>query len=242
MSDLPAATTPPQEVDAAHLLVVDDDAGLRDLLQRFLTREGFRVTVAAAAAEARERMQAFRFDLLVVDVMMPAEDGLSFVRALRREDAVPVLLLTAMAEAEQRIAGFRSGADDYLVKPFDPIELALRVRSILRRVRVDEEPASGRIGFGDFWFDPARRRLTRDGTPVHLTDAESALLLALTATPGRILSREELTQRCGVAGGVRAVDVQVARLRRKIEADVRIPRYLQTARGRGYVLRPDCSK
>jgi two-component system phosphate regulon response regulator OmpR len=221
-----------------HVLVVDDDARLRELLRQFLGRHGFTVTTAADAAEARARLAAFAFDLAVVDVMLPGESGLDLTRHLRASTALPVLLLTARAEAADRIAGLSSGADDYLVKPFEPDELLLRIRAILRRA---PPPAAvpAQVVFGPFRFLPARDELQRDGVPVRLTAAETALLRVLAARADSAVSREDLVARAHVDGGERTIDVQVTRLRRKIEDDPRNPRWLQTVRGSGYILRTD---
>ncbi|WP_259780920.1 response regulator [Aestuariispira ectoiniformans] len=229
-------------MDEIHILVVDDDTEIRDLLQRFLTKEGFRVTTAADAAEARDKLRAFQFDLLVVDVMMPGESGLDLTRDLRRDSDVPILMLTAMSETEARIDGLQAGADDYLPKPFEPLELVLRIQSIIRRMQVaapEQETGGGIVSLGASQFDMDRELLLRDNEPVKLTSTEVALLKALAEEPGRVMSRDELTARCHIDGGDRTVDVQVTRLRRKIEPDPKIPRYLHTVRGQGYVLRPD---
>ncbi len=220
-----------------HILVVDDDKRLRELLRKYLAEQGFRVTVAADAGDARRRLDGLAFDLLVLDIMMPGESGLELTRALRAKNPVPILLLTAMGEAEDRIAGLETGADDYLPKPFEPRELVLRIRTILRRAAV--EPAERReLRFGGFSFDLERRFLRHGTRDIRLTAGEAALLAALAGAPGRALSRDELGQ-SDPAGGSRMVDVQMTRLRRKIEADPRFPRYLQTVRGRGYMLQPD---
>ncbi len=233
------ASPPPP--DAAHLLVVDDDSRLRDLLRRFLEREGFRVTVAPDAVEARRLLKAMQFDLIVLDVMLPGESGLELTEAVRRERDIPVVLLTARGAPEDRIAGFERGADDYLAKPFEPRELLLRIRTILRRLSAAAASAAsaGPVRLGDAVFDPARGLLTRHGEPVRLTSGEAALLAALAARAGETLTREDLAAALGQEDqGERAIDVQVTRLRRKIERDPREPAFLQTVRGRGYVLRP----
>ncbi|HYM74106.1 MAG TPA: response regulator transcription factor [Stellaceae bacterium] len=226
-----------------HLLVVDDDARLRDLLRRYLSDSGFRVTGVADAEQARAQLASFAFDLIVLDVMMPGESGLDLTRALRAETPasgpVPVLLLTAMAEPEDRVNGLEQGADDYLAKPFEPRELVLRIRNILQRRPGPEPPVAPDIRFAGFRFDRDRNELFRGETPVRLTAAETALLSSLAERAPQAVSREELSQSAQFSGNVRNVDVQVTRLRRKIEPDPRNPRYLQTVRGTGYALRPD---
>ncbi len=222
-----------------HLLVVDDDSRLRELLRRFLTGEGFRVTTAVDAAEARLKLESFDFDLLVVDVMMPGENGFDFTKSLRQSSRIPILMLTAMAEPKNRIAGLERGADDYVLKPFEPRELVLRIRNILQRVPRAEEARAPEVRFGAFVLDLRRRELRKGENPVRLTEAELALLLALARAPGRAVSREDLSLAAELKGTVRRVDVQMTRLRRKIEADPRFPRHLQTVRGTGYVLNPD---
>ena len=226
-----------------HLLVVDDDARLRELLRRYLSDNGFRVTLAADAREARANLASFAFDLIVLDVMMPGESGLELTGALRGENRVPrvpVLLLTAMGEPEERVNGLEQGADDYLAKPFEPRELVLRIRNILeRRGIADEDDAPRSIRFGSFHFDLARNELFRGGDIVHLTAAEAGLLASLAARAGEAVSREDLSQSAQFGGNIRNVDVQMTRLRRKIEPDPRYPRYLQTVRGTGYALKPE---
>jgi two-component system phosphate regulon response regulator OmpR len=225
--------------DAAHLLVVDDDERLRELLQRYLAGAGFRVTTAADTAEARTKLASLAFDLIVLDLMLPGETGLAFTRDWRRNSTIPILMLTAMGEVDDRISGLESGADDYLAKPFEPKELLLRIRTILKRAQVPAPPPQRGIRFGDFLFEPERQLLARNGKPVRLTQAETALLAAFAARPGVTLTRDDLAG-LGIAQGQgRTIDVQVTRLRRKIEPDPRFPRYLQTVRGKGYVLQPD---
>jgi two-component system, OmpR family, phosphate regulon response regulator OmpR len=219
---------------AAHLLIVDDDRRLRELLGRFLTRGGYRVTAAADAAEARAKLKGVDFDLMIVDVMMPGETGVELVADLRRDNAVPVLLLTAMGDAEHRIKGLEAGADDYLAKPFEPRELLLRIGAILRRARAPAAPPPA-IAFGAFRFETSQGVLAKGGRMVPLTARETGLLQALAREPGVVLSRRELARRTGVNDS-RAIDVQVTRLRRKIEADPKTPRYLRTVWGQGYGL------
>lgn len=226
--------------DAPHILVVDDDTRLRQLLQKFLADNGFRVSAAKDAAEARKLLAGIAFDLIVLDVMMPGEDGLQFTEALRRHSAIPILLLTARGEVEYRIDGLERGADDYLAKPFEPRELVLRLSSILRRASppaAGEAPAS--VRFGDCKFDIERGELTRNGEHVRLTSLEESLLRTFALNAGGTLSREELMRESQIDSNTRAVDVQVTRLRRKIEPNPKLPRYLKTVRGAGYVLRPD---
>lgn len=229
--------------DSAHLLVVDDDARLRGLLQRFLTEQGFRVTAVDSAAAARQAISAMMFDLLVLDVMMPGESGLSLTESLRRDgNGVPILMLTARGAPEDRIAGLEHGVDDYLAKPFDPRELALRVRTILRRAAppaATQALASAPVQLGHSWFDIERAELRGPEGAIRLTGGEAALLQALARRVGEVLSREEIGAALGTPeAGERAIDVQVTRLRRKVEADPREPRFIQTVRHRGYVLRP----
>jgi len=224
--------------DLPHVLVVDDDTRLRDLLGQFLGENGFLVVTASDAADARAKMKTLAFDIIVLDLMMPGESGLDFAEDFRRTSKVPILMLTAMGEAENRIEGLERGADDYLVKPFEPRELLLRLHNILKRMPPLVEPPTDVI-MGDVVFVPARGELSRDGQQIRLTDVETALLGALANRPGEILDREELISLTGAGGGGRAIDVQVTRLRRKIEHDPKLPRYLQTVRGKGYVLRPD---
>lgn len=238
-------------VDATpHILVVDDDERLRRLLQKYLTENGYMVSTAADAAEARAQMAALTFDLMVLDVMMPGESGLDLTQALRAEGtSVPILMLTAMGETEDRINGLAGGADDYLAKPFEPRELLLRIASILRRATSGQagstatrdmaDPAPTTLHFGAFRYDRTREELTHGGNLVHLTSAEAALLRALAEHPWEVLSRDDLAAMTGTSGSGRNVDVQVTRLRKKLEDDPRLPRYVQTVRGKGYMLRPD---
>lgn len=228
---------------SADILVVDDDARLRALLQRFLTEQGHRVAVAGDATEARAAIEAMAFDLLVLDVMMPGETGLQLAEYLRREGhETPILMLTARGDPDDRVAGFEHGADDYLAKPFDPRELALRIRTILRRATPRAAPAAlpeGPMQLGQRWFDAERCELRGPDGTQRLTGGEAALLTALARRAGEVLSREEIAVALGTPdAGERSVDVQVTRLRRKIEVDPREPRFLHTIRHRGYVLRP----
>ena len=219
-----------------HILVIDDDTRLRDLLQQFLSDNGYRVTTAASADEAQRKLSVFDFDLLVVDVMMPGQSGLEFTEKLRRSSSVPVLLLTAMGEAENRIDGFEKGADDYLAKPFEPRELLLRISAILRRVGDSDAPADINLGLAT--FNIARGELADPAGSIRLTSSEAQLLRIFAKSPGVTLSRAELSRQIG-GTSERSIDVQVTRLRRRIEVDPKAPRYLQTVWGEGYVLWPD---
>jgi len=222
-----------------HLLVVDDDDRIRDLLREYLARAGFRVTTAPDAAKAARLMETFDFDLIVLDVMMPGEDGFSFTKRLRARsgDRTPVLLLTARGGSEDRIEGLSLGADDYLAKPFEPQELLLRIEAILRRAG-PKEGAPKTLSLGACEFDAERGELTRQGDLIRLTEAEVELLRRLAKAANAPVDRLELARGTTDATG-RAVDVQVTRLRRKIEDDPKNPRYLQTVRGIGYRLAPD---
>jgi two-component system, OmpR family, phosphate regulon response regulator OmpR len=228
----------PPTLQDTHLLVVDDDERLRALLQKYLSTNGFRVSAAADALEARALMKGMAFDLLIVDVMMPGENGLELTKSVRGTSSVPVLILTAKGEAEDRIKGLECGADDYLAKPFEPRELLLRVSALLRRAAPPAAKGTSEIRMGECAFDPGRGQLTRKGKPVRLTSSEAALLQLFAANAGRSFSRTDLCVRLGVALE-RTIDVQVTRLRRKIEEDPKLPLYLQTVRGVGYVLVPD---
>ena len=221
--------------DAPHLLVVDDDRRIRDLLSRFLFAEGYRVTTAETAAEARAKLEGLRFDLLILDVMMPGETGFEFARKLRMSSSVPILMLTARGEAESRIQGLEIGADDYVGKPFEPRELSLRIANILKRARPAAPLPAETVCFGEFLFHIARGELKRGDELIHLTDREREMLRLLAATPGETVPRLALAGN-GSSIGERAVDVQVNRLRRKIERDPANPLLVQTVRGIGYRL------
>ena len=218
-----------------HVLVVDDDRRLRSLLRDFLVENGFLVATADDAADARAKLRHLNFDALVLDVMMPGENGIELMHALRAKGDIPILLLTAMDEIEDRIAGFEGGADDYLAKPFEPRELVLRLNAILRRARTSAMAGGDVIRFGEFAFDGSRGELLRGEETIKLTSGEIGLLRAFARHVGGTVSRDFLAARMGVSP--RTVDVQIARLRRKIESDLSHPRYLLTVRGEGYVLR-----
>ncbi len=223
--------------DSAHILVVDDDRRIRDLIKSYLSERGFRVSTAGDAAAAREAMNGLSFDLLVLDVMMPGESGLELARNLREESSVPILILSALAEPVNRIDGFQSGGDDYLVKPFEPEELVLRIQSILRRSEV-ARPVLSEVKLGESVFHVERGELRRSGQVVRLTTREQELLRLFAKRPGEPISRSDLSQN-GADESARAVDVQINRLRRKIEPDPAAPTYLQTVRGAGYILYTD---
>lgn len=228
----------------AHILVVDDDERIRTLLKKFLARHDYWVTTARDAAHARKLLDGLEFDLLVVDVMMPGEDGFSLTRDLSQSISTPILLLTARGEADDRIQGLEVGADDYLAKPFEPRELLLRINAILRRIpkpEPDNEPPKT-LHMGDIRYDMTRGELWRGQEMIRLTATESALMRIFSARPNEAISRGQLVADLGRDDGQaqeRAVDVQITRLRRKIEADPKTPRYLQTVRGAGYMLAPD---
>ena len=228
----------------AHLLIVDDDERIRGLLQKFLVRHGFWVTAARDAAHARRILSGLEFDLIVLDVMMPGEDGVAFTSALRETLTTPILLLTAKGETDDRIAGLEAGADDYLAKPFEPKELLLRINAILRRVPaaapITEVPKY--LTLGPIRYDVERAEMWRGEELVRLTATESQLMKIFSSCPGEPVSRAKLVEDLGRDHGQaqeRAVDVQITRLRRKMETDPKQPRYLQTVRGAGYMLAPD---
>ena len=230
-------------VPDAHLLIVDDDERIRGLLQKFLMRNGFLVSSARDAAQARRILGGLEFDLIVMDVMMPGEDGVTLTRDLRKRLQTPILLLTARGETSNRIEGLEAGADDYLVKPFEPKELLLRINAILRRVPQVKaaEPVRQIIHLGAVRYDLDRGEMWRGDIPVRLTATEAQLMRIFAAAPGVALSRDRLVgdNSSFDAAQERAVDVQITRLRRKIESDPKSPRYLQTVRGEGYMLQPD---
>ena len=223
--------------DEPHILVVDDDDRIRDLLRRYMVQDGFRVTAASDAKAARKMMTMIDFDLAILDIMMPDEDGLSLLSSLRENgNDTPVMLLTARGLAEDRIEGLKRGADDYLPKPFEPEELSLRARAILRRTMKEAPPEE--IEMSGLIFNAARGELKNGNERVRLTEAELQLLSILTSRAGEAVSREELAAMTS-AGLERSIDVQVTRLRRKIEPDPKQPIHLQTVRGVGYRLMPD---
>ena len=234
MADAAAERTQPDD-DAAHLLVVDDDTRIRSLLSQYLTERGFRVTVAANAAEARRKLEGLDFDLLVLDVMMAGESGVELTKSLRETKDVPILMLTALSETDMRIRGLEAGADDYISKPFDPRELILRINSILRRGGAPAKPKLEQIIFGSFSFNIVKRELKKGAEVIRLTDREQEIMAAFALKPGETVPRYELVGQESEIGE-RTIDVQINRLRRKIEFDPANPVYLQTVRGIGYKL------
>ena len=240
MSQNTKHTDPDQKT---HILVVDDDQRLRELLSRYLTENDFLVTTAEDAATARDILKYLSYDVGIFDVMMPGEDGMSLTRSLKQEGLhMPVLLLTALGETESRIAGLEAGADDYLPKPFEPRELLLRIQAILRRVRTQApvDKNMDDIKIGKWRIDMERGELLASGGErLVLTQTEHTLIRALASRHGNVVSREELADLCNLDAAERTIDVQVTRLRKKVEEDPKLPRYIQTVRGKGYVLWSD---
>lgn len=225
-----------KHAEKPHILVIDDDERICDLVSRYLQDHDFLVLTANNPVEAFEILERFEVDAMVVDVMMPGMTGIEFTQKLRGQGRdIPVLLLTALGEVEDRIDGFESGADDYLTKPFEPKELVLRLQSILKRTQKPQQ--SNMFQIGKWHFDPRHDELAHEEEVLSLTSVEANLLRALAESANQVVSREELAQRCGMNAGERTIDVQVTRLRRKIEENTRSPRHLQTVRGKGYILR-----
>ena len=226
-------------IDLPHILIVDDDNRLLSLLDRYLHQNKFRVTCASDGNEARQQLQFFEFDLLIIDVMMPGETGIELTSGLRKTLDVPILLLTAMNEPDDRILGLEAGADDYLSKPFEPRELVLRIQKILHRLQQtsNQKPDIHRVHFGSFQYDLKEDLLYKGHEITKLTESETRILRAFAESPGIILSREHLIEVDQKLGNARTVDVQITRLRRKIEEDPKFPRYLKTIRGQGYILK-----
>ena len=225
--------------NAPHILVVDDDQRIRDLLARFLFQSGFRVTAAEDAKSARAAMRGLTFDLVILDVMMPGgESGLELAADLKRITPVPICMLTARAEAEDRIAGLETGVDDDVVKPFEPRELVLRLQNILRRGRGGAGGSKDEIRMGENAFHIGRGELKRGEETIKLTERERDLMRLFASRPGMPIQRHELASD-EATGNERAIDVQINRLRRKIEIDPSNPVYLQTVRGKGYILYVD---
>lgn len=226
--------------DKPHILVVDDDTRLRSLLQRFLRENDFAVSSAKDAAEARMYLDQYKFDLLIVDVMMPNESGFEFLSALRFENNVPVIMLTAMGETDDRINGLERGADDYISKPFEPKELILRIKNILKRAPKNTDGTLLPLNLGMCLYDITKKELTtKMGEIIHITPVEQMLLTILGQKAGQIFTREKLADLLGAGQNPRSIDVQITRLRKKIEKDSKNPRHLQTIRGKGYMLVPE---
>ncbi len=226
----------------SHILVVDDDVRLRSLLSKYLRDNGFDVSTAENGAVAVDLVSLFRFDLMIADVMMPEMNGFDFTKTVRKSNETPILLLTAMGETDDRINGLECGADDYLVKPFEPKELLLRINNILKRAvkgNLDEVRSPAEIKMGNCFYDVRRGELYVGGERVHLSPSESMLLNVLATSVGKVFSREDLGNMIGNDGNLRTIDVQITRLRRKIEADQKNPKYIRTVRGQGYCLYPD---
>jgi two-component system OmpR family response regulator len=224
-----------------HILIVDDHRDIRDLLARYLAKHGLRASTAEGAAAARKHMQAAKVDLVVLDIMMPGEDGLSLTRHIRANDGIPVILLTAMGEETDRIVGLEVGADDYLAKPFNPRELLARIKAVLRRAQTlprGRESGKGRLAFDRWILDQGRRELIDEsGVAVPLSSGEFRLLAALLERPGMVLTRDQLldlTRGRSAQPFDRSIDNQISRLRKKIERDPRRPELIKTAWGDGY--------
>ena len=234
LASIAARPVPRPADDAPHILLVDDDRRIRDLLSRFLAGEGYRVTTAMSAADARAKLNGLHFDLLILDVMMPGETGFELARFIRQSSTVPIVMLTARHEAEARIEGLQIGADDYVAKPFEPRELALRIGNILKRTARPPMEALEQVAFGPYVYHLSRGELRQGEEVIHLTDREREMLRILSETPGETVPRSALTGNGSV--NERAVDVQINRLRRKIETDPANPLFLQAVRGIGYRL------
>ncbi|MBQ8869862.1 MAG: response regulator transcription factor [Alphaproteobacteria bacterium] len=228
------------EKETQHILVVDDDTRLRSLLKRFLREQGFAVSDAQDANQALEFLNQYKFDLLIVDVMMPKISGIEFLKELRLENNVPVIMLTAMGETADRIVGLESGADDYIAKPFEPLELVLRIKNILKRAPIEKNDNQAPLNLGLCLYDVIKKELTtKQGVIIHITPVEQMLLNILSQKVGQIFTREKLADILGSGQSPRSIDVQITRLRKKIEKDSKNPRYLQTIRGKGYMLLPE---
>ena len=228
------------EKETQHILVVDDDTRLRSLLKRFLREQGFAVSDAQDADTAFEFLNQYKFDLLIVDIMMPKISGIEFLKELRLENNVPVIMLTAMGETADRIVGLESGADDYIAKPFEPLELVLRIKNILKRAPVEKNDNQAPLNLGLCLYDVIKKELTtKQGAIIHITPVEQMLLNVLSQKVGQIFTREKLADILGSGQSPRSIDVQITRLRKKIEKDSKNPRYLQTIRGKGYMLLPE---
>lgn len=227
-------------IQKEHILVVDDDNRLRSLLKKYILDNGFDVSVAKDAAEARKKLEQENISLIVLDIMMPNETGIEFAGKLKEnKNTIPILMLTAMGEPEDRISGLETGIDDYLVKPFEPRELVLRINAILKRYRKPEKDYLSKIAFGDFIFDLETLTLKQQGETIHLTSGETELLKILVRNEGKPVKREEFAEYTGLNVNDRSIDVQILRLRKKIEKDPRQPQFIRTIRHKGYVLQAE---
>ncbi|HCK32642.1 MAG: DNA-binding response regulator [Micavibrio sp.] len=229
----------PYYAEKTHILVVDDDDRIRDLLKRYLQRQDFVVSTAQSAMEAEDVLKNFSYDLMVLDVMMPGKDGISYTEEIRKQSDLPVILLTAKGEVEDRLAGLSSGADDYLVKPFEPQELLLRIQAVLKRAQKYKVKSSQKVKIGPWIYDRDNKALSHeaDGQSVALTDSEGALCNILVEHANNPVSRYDIADKMGLSGNERSIDVQITRLRKKIEDDSRTPTLLKTIRGKGYLLK-----
>ena len=221
--------------DIKNLLVIDDDQRIRDLLEEYLIKEGFVISTADCAESARKKMMYVTYDLIILDVMMPGDDGLKFTTEIRLKSQTPIILLTAKSEIDSKIEGLETGADDYVTKPFSPKELVLRINSILKRSK-ENKVLNPVISFGNYILNIETRDFSKSGKRIYLTEKELDLLILLAESPGKALSREDLA---GIDEPGRAIDVGINRLRKKIEDDPTMPIWLQTVRGKGYILRPN---
>lgn len=229
----------PYYAEKTHILVVDDDDRIRDLLKRYLQRQDFVVSTAQSAIEAADILKHFSYDLMVLDVMMPGKDGIRYTEEIREQGDLPVILLTAKGEVEDRLAGLSSGADDYLVKPFEPQELLLRIQAVLKRAQKYKVKSSKKVKIGPWVYDRDNKALSHEdnGQSVALTDSEGALCNILVEHANNPVSRYDIADKMGLSGNERSIDVQITRLRKKIEDDSRAPALLKTIRGKGYLLR-----
>lgn len=229
----------PYYAEKNHILVVDDDDRIRDLLRRYLQRQDFVVSTAQSAIEAADVLKHFSYDLMVLDVMMPGKDGISYTEEIRTQSDLPVILLTAKGEVEDRLAGLSSGADDYLVKPFEPQELLLRIQAVLNRAHKYKVKSSKKVKIGPWIYDRDNKTLCHeaDGQSVALTDSEGTLCNILVEHANNTVSRYDIADKMGLSGNERSIDVQITRLRKKIEDDSRTPTLLKTIRGKGYLLK-----
>ncbi len=226
-------------MSVASILVVDDDERLLRLLKKFLSEQGYDVSLASNTRDARKLLEVIQFDLMVLDVMLPGESGIDFAKSITGISDMGILMLSAMGEPEQRIRGLETGVDDYLPKPFDPRELKLRIDNILRKLATESQPEVAEVRFGNKLYDFQRNELMEDGEIIHLTSSERMLLHELMIRRGKIVPRDVLARICSTGENTRAIDVQVTRLRRKIEKNPSSPRYLITHRNRGYTLETD---